>query len=59
MARKILFALFAVLLLSSCSSQNGGVKLDSLLDVANSSSGKNLSLAKLQQRPQSRGKSIA
>lgn len=42
MARKILFALPLLLLLSSCSSQKGGVKLDSLLDVANSSSGKGL-----------------
>ncbi|HSM97555.1 MAG TPA: murein transglycosylase domain-containing protein, partial [Gallionella sp.] len=42
MTRKTLFALFAVLLLSSCSSQKGGVKLDSLLDAANSSSGKSL-----------------
>ena len=41
MTRNVLFALLA-LVLSSCSSQNGGVKLDSLLDVANSSSARNL-----------------
>ena len=42
MTKKALLASLAVLLLSSCSSQNGGVKLDSLLDAASSSSGKNL-----------------
>ena len=42
MSGKYLIVLSAALLLGSCSSQNGGVKLDSLLDVANSSSGKNL-----------------
>jgi len=31
-----------VLFLSTCSSQNSNVKLDNLLDVANSSSGKSL-----------------
>lgn len=39
---KILFALPLLLLLPSCAAQKDSVKLDSLLDVANSSSGKSL-----------------
>ena len=42
MTKKALLALLAVFL-SSCASENGGVKLDSLLDIANSSSARNLS----------------
>jgi membrane-bound lytic murein transglycosylase C len=42
MTRSIPLVLLAALLLSSCSSQKEGMKLDSLLDVANSSSGKSL-----------------
>jgi peptidoglycan lytic transglycosylase C len=42
MTRNIPLVLLAALLLSSCSSQKEGMKLDSLLDVANSSSGKSL-----------------
>ncbi len=42
MTRKVLFVLLAVSFVSSCASKNGGVKLDSLLDVANSGSGKSL-----------------
>jgi membrane-bound lytic murein transglycosylase C len=41
MTTKVLLALLAVFL-SSCSSQNGSVKLDNLLDIANSSSAKNI-----------------
>jgi len=42
MTKNALLALLAFFL-SSCASQNGGVKLDSLLDIANSSSARNLS----------------
>ena len=41
MTKNALLALLAVFL-SSCASQNGSVKLDSLLDIANSNSAKNI-----------------
>ncbi len=54
----ILFALPVLLLLSSCASQNGSVKLDSLLDVANSSSGKNLIALAASNDPKTAAKAM-
>jgi membrane-bound lytic murein transglycosylase C len=42
MAKKVLFALLTVLLMSSCTSQKGGTGLNELLKVANSASAKNI-----------------
>lgn len=42
MSKKVLFSLPVLLLLSSCVSQDGSVKVDRLLKVANSSTGRNL-----------------
>jgi len=58
MTRKVLFVLLAVQLLSSCSSQKGGVKLDSLLDAANSSSGKSLISLASSKDPNAAAKSL-
>jgi membrane-bound lytic murein transglycosylase C len=56
--KKILFALPVLLLLSSCASQKGGVKLDSLLDAANSSSGKNLAKIASSRDPKAAAKAM-
>jgi len=61
MTRKVLIVLIvllAVQLLSSCSSQKGGVKLDSLLDAANSSSGKSLISLASSKDPNAAAKSL-
>jgi membrane-bound lytic murein transglycosylase C len=58
MTKIVLFALLALLLLSSCASQKGSVKLDSLLDVANSSSGKNLIALTTNNDPKAAAKAL-
>jgi len=57
MTQKALFALLA-LLLSSCASQNGDVKLDNLLNIANSSSGKNLAKIASSSDPKAAAKTL-
>jgi len=57
MTQKALLVLLAVFL-SSCASQNGGVKLDSLLDIANSSSAKNIAKIASSGNPRAATKSL-
>ena len=58
MSKKNLFALPLFLLLSACSSQGGSVKLDSLLDVANSTSAKNIAKIASSADPKVAAKSL-
>ena len=57
MTEKALLALLAVLL-SSCSTQKGSVKLDSLLNIANSSSAKNLTRIASSSDPKAAAKTL-
>ncbi len=55
---KILFALSSLSLLSACSSQGNNVKLDSLLDIANSTSAKNLTKIASSSDPKAAAKAL-
>ncbi|MFZ5524175.1 MAG: murein transglycosylase domain-containing protein [Pseudomonadota bacterium] len=57
MTRNVLFALPLLLLLSSCSSQ-GNAKLDSLINIANSSSAKNITKIASSTDPKAMAKSM-
>lgn len=57
MTKKALLALLAVFL-SSCASQNGSVKLDSLLDIANSNSAKNIAKIASSSDPKAATKTL-
>ena len=59
MSKKILFVLPLLLLLSACASQkSGGVKLDDLLNVANSTSVKNIAKITSSSDPQAAAKAL-
>lgn len=57
MTNKTLLVLLAVFL-SSCASQDGGVKLDSLLDIANSTSAKNIATIASSGNPKAATKTL-
>ena len=57
MTKKALLALLAVFL-SSCASQDGSVKLDSLLDIANSNSAKNIAKIASSSDPKAATKTL-
>jgi len=56
--KKILFVIPVLLLLSSCAEQKGSVKLDSLLNVANSSSARNLAKIASSSDPKTAAKTL-
>lgn len=58
MSKKALFSLPALLLLSSCVAQDGSVKVDKLLKVATSSSGRNLIQVASSSNPRTAAKTL-